>query len=144
MDDLSSFEKIVLIHGLGGEVSKIMSKVVKDIYEQGHFPPVDISLRSDSVVVWIELAGVKKENVKIYLYEDLLVMEGVVRPPKAENYNFLRVERHSNPFRRIIKLPVKVEPRNIDAIFENGVCRIEFKRMPKEIVMIKLNDDGGQ
>lgn len=45
---------------------------------------------------------------------------------------------------RIIKLPVKVEPRNIDAIFENGVCRIEFKRMPKEIVMIKLNDDGGQ
>ncbi len=144
MDELSSFEKIVLIHGLGGEVSKLMSRVVKDIYEQGHFPPVDISLRNDSVVVWVELAGVKRENVKIYLYEDLLVMEGIVRPPKADNYNFLRVERNSNPFRRIVKLPVKVDTKNIDAKFENGVFRIEFKRMPKEFVLIKLTEDGGQ
>ncbi|ADR19541.1 Hsp20/alpha crystallin family protein [Calditerrivibrio nitroreducens] len=144
MDELSSLEKIVLIHGLGGEISNILTRIVKDVYEQGHFPPVDISLRNDSVVVWIELAGVKRENVKIYLYEDLLVMEGIIRPAKADNYNFLRVERNSNPFRRIVKLPVKVDSKNFEARFENGVFRIEFKRMPKEFVLIKLTEDGGQ
>ncbi|MCX8084130.1 MAG: Hsp20/alpha crystallin family protein [Calditerrivibrio sp.] len=143
MDELSSIEKIVLIHGLANEVTKF-TKRTKELLEHGHFPPVDISLRNDSVVVWVELAGVKRENVKIYLYEDLLVLEGIVRPPKADNYNYLRVERNSNPFRRIVKLPVKVDTKHIEASFEDGVFKVIFKRLPKEFVYITLTEDGGR
>jgi len=69
----------------------------------------------------------EKENVKIYLYEDLLIIEGIVRPEKADKYKFIRVERASNPFRRIIKLPIRVDPRNIVATFNEGVFKIVFK-----------------
>ncbi|MEF3254938.1 MAG: Hsp20/alpha crystallin family protein [Deferribacterales bacterium] len=143
MSDLSSFDKIILIHGITDDPDNLLTKVIKEFFDHGHFPPVDISLRSDSVIVWIELAGVKQENVKIFLYEDLLVIEGIVRPEKAAKYNYLRVERMSNPFRRVIKLPVKIDSKTIEAKFENGVFKIEFKRMPKEFVTITLNGGKG-
>lgn len=144
MDDLSAYDKVILIHGIAQEPEDIMSRFIKEIFDNGHYPPVDITLRAESVVVWIELAGVKRENMKIFLYEDLLVIEGIVRPEKAAKYNFLRVERVSSPFRRVIKLPVKVDTKEINASFENGVFRIIFKRMPKEFITITLNEFGGK
>lgn len=144
MDEFSAYDEIVLIHGISTDPKELLSKFIKELFEHGSYPPVDISLRNDTLIVWIELAGVKKENVKIYLYEDLLIIEGIVRPEKADKYKFIRVERASNPFRRIIKLPVRVDPRNIEAIFNEGVFKIVFKRTPKELIKIRVNDDGGK
>lgn len=102
------------------------------------FPPINIWLGDNSVVVTAELPGITRDDVAISLQEDVLMLEGK-REPKVqqENGNWQRRERAYGTFSRAVQLPFRVDPDKVQARFNNGILEIELQRLeadrPKKI-----------
>jgi HSP20 family protein len=102
------------------------------------FPPINIWLGDNSVVVTAELPGVTRDDVNLQLQEDVLTLAGK-REPKAEqqNVNWQRRERAYGSFSRAVQLPFRVDPDKVQARFNDGVLEIELERLeadrPKNI-----------
>jgi HSP20 family protein len=102
------------------------------------FPPINIWLGDNSVVVTAELAGVARDEVTISLQEDVLMLEGKREPKlQQDNVNWQRRERAYGTFSRAVQLPFRVDPEKVQARFDNGILEIELERLeadrPKKI-----------
>ena len=102
------------------------------------FPPVNIWLGENSVVVTAELPGVTRDDVNLSLQDDVLSLAGK-REPKTqqEDANWQRRERAYGSFSRAIQLPFRVDPNKVQARFNNGILELELERLeadrPKKI-----------
>ena len=102
------------------------------------FPPINIWLGQNSVVVTAELPGVTAADVNLSLQEDVLTLDGQ-REPKTqqENVNWQRRERAYGTFSRAVQLPFRLDPDKVQARFDNGILEIELERLeadrPKKI-----------
>lgn len=102
------------------------------------FPPINIWLGENSVVVTAELPGITGTDVNLSLQEDVLTLGGK-REPKTqqENANWQRRERAYGSFSRAVQLPFRVDPDKVQARFNNGILEIELQRLeadrPKKI-----------
>ena len=80
---------------------------------------------ADSIFIYIELAGVKKEDINIEIGERIIEISGVKRRGKgAEEYNFQRMERPFGFFKRAFDLPRAVNGDSIGASFSEGLLEI--------------------
>lgn len=98
---------------------------------------VDIYHTAKDIVIQAPIAGVREEDVKLSVTDDVLVIKGE-RPPKesvSEDCYYTR-ECFWGNFSRSIVLPEGADTKNINATFENGVLEI---RIPKgEIERTKI------
>ena len=102
------------------------------------FPPINIWLGEQSVVLTAELPGVTRDDVNLSLQEDVLTLAGKREPKSQEqNVNWQRRERAYGTFSRAVQLPFRVDPDKVQARFNNGVLEIELERLeadrPKKI-----------
>jgi HSP20 family protein len=102
------------------------------------FPPINIGLGENSVVVTAELPGVTRDDVTISLQEDVLTLEGKREPKVQEdNVNWQRRERAYGTFSRAVQLPFRVDADKVQAHFNNGILEVELQRLeadrPKKI-----------
>jgi HSP20 family protein len=100
------------------------------------FPPINIWLGDNSVVVTSELPGVTRNDVTINLQEDVLTLEGARRPTQEQDVNWQRRERAYGSFSRAVQLPFRVDPDKVQARF---ILEIELERLeadrPKKIAI---------
>lgn len=95
-------------------------------------PQVDVLEREGKLVVRADLPGLKKEDLRVEMTEDALVIEGERRREETEERaGFYRAERSYGSFRRMIPLPEGVSAEQADARFEDGVLEISLP-LPKE------------
>ena len=102
------------------------------------FPPINVWLGDNSVVVTAELPGVTRDHVTLNLQDDVLTLEGKREPEqRQEGLNWQRRERAYGSFSRVVQLPFRVDPDKVQARFHNGVLEIELERLeadrPKKI-----------
>jgi HSP20 family protein len=102
------------------------------------FPPINIWLGENSVVVTAELPGVKRDDVNISLHDEVLTLEGSRQPQLHEqDVKWHRRERAYGNFTRTVQLPFRVDPDKVQARYSNGVLQIELERIeadrPKKI-----------
>ena len=102
------------------------------------FPPINIWLGENSVVVTAELPGVKHEDVNISLQDEVLTLEGSRQPDvRQQDVTWHRRERAYGNFARTVQLPFRVDPQKVQARYTNGVLEIELERIeadrPKKI-----------
>ena len=102
------------------------------------FPPINIWLGENSVVVTAELPGVTRDDLTISLQEDVLTLEGKRQPKVQEdNVSWQRHERAYGTFSRAVQLPFRVDADKVQAHFNNGILEIELERLeadrPKKI-----------
>jgi HSP20 family protein len=102
------------------------------------FPPINIWLGENSVVVTAELPGVTGTDVNLSLQEDVLTLSGKREPrTQQENVNWQRRERAYGTFSRAVQLPFRVDPDKVQARFNNGILEVELQRLeadrPKKI-----------
>jgi len=101
-------------------------------------PAVDIVERDADYVVKIEVPGVKKEDIKITVADDVLTIRGEKKQEKeSKEKNYHRVERAYGSFQRSFTLPSFVQSDKIKASYDNGVLTIALPKVeeakPKEI-----------
>ncbi len=102
------------------------------------FPMLDMKEDAESIVVNIEVPGVKKDDIKVTLRGNQLIVTGerkFEKEKKDETYH--RIERSYGKFQRVITIPVEVDQSKIKATYENGILSITLpkteKEKPKEI-----------
>jgi len=121
-------------------MSEIAGEVEKGVnFEFGGFSPrMDICEDEKSVIFKFELPGVLKEDVKLSVNEDnVLMLKGSKKRPEGEaEVCCIRSERSFGDFARQIQLPPNVNRDAITASYVNGVLQLTIEKIepqkPKE------------
>ena len=95
----------------------------------GWSPALDVYDEKDSLLVKVELPGMKKEDIQINLQNGVLTVSGERKHEfeKKEGETF-RSERYFGKFQRSVTLPTQVASDGIKASYKDGVLAI---RLPK-------------
>ena len=101
-------------------------------------PSVDVLEEKDSIRIMAELPGVKPEEVKISVEENVLTISGTKQQVAEEHTERVhRYERTYGTFQRTFALPATVAADHIKATYENGVLTVtlpkEEKAKPRQI-----------
>jgi len=102
-------------------------------------PTVDVQRCNGDLVVTAELPGLKKEEVKVEMTDEALVIEGERnREHKEDHEGYHRYERNYGKFYRSIPLPESVKADLAKAELNNGVLKIsvpvaEAKKAARQI-----------
>ena len=88
-------------------------------------PAVDVSEDKDNVFVKVEIPGMKKEEIEVYMSGEELNIAGERKEEAeykgAESY---RSERYFGRFHRSIELPTAVDAKRIRAHYKDGVLAV--------------------
>ena len=101
-------------------------------------PPVDVTEKEDKFAVSVELPGLKKDDIKLSLRNNVLTISGSKkRESESKNDRFHRIERSFGTFCRTINLASSVDASKIDADFKDGILTVNLPKVeeakPKEI-----------
>jgi HSP20 family protein len=95
-------------------------------------PVVDIFEEADALRIVAEVPGVKPEDVKISVENNVLTIQGTkqqVAEEKAEKVH--RYERTYGAFERSFTLPATVDPEHIKATYAAGVLTLALPKVEK-------------
>ena len=109
-----------------------MSRMLEEFFGQDRSdntlywgPNVDILESDDSFEIHAELPGVKQEDVKLSLNNNVLTISGEKKQEvKEDRDNVVRVERSYGRFERGFSLPTTVQADKVRASFNDGVLKI--------------------
>ena len=97
--------------------------------ERSWAPPVDVVETGEDVVVIMELAGAKKEDITVALDGEILRIAGVRRPPTdAEVTRLHQVELDFGEFERYLRLPGPLNDKKISAVYRDGFLTITISK----------------
>ena len=97
--------------------------------DSGWRPAVDILEDSDGIHVKADLAGVKPEDIKVNVENNVLSISGERKLENAEKRDgYHRVERVHGTFSRSFALTDQVDAENIDAKYDNGVLTVSLRK----------------
>lgn len=108
----------------------------------GEFVPrMDVTENETSINLYVELAGLSKDDVSVTVSEDrILTIKGErKREATTEDAakNIIRTERHYGTFARSFALPEYVNAESVSGKFENGVLALTLEKVepvqPKQI-----------
>jgi HSP20 family protein len=94
--------------------------------------PVDVAAAEEEYLIKIELPGFKREDLKLWIDQELLTLSAERRHSQEEetrNYNHNRIERECGRFVRRFTLPHDANAAQVHATFGDGVLRVH---MPKD------------
>jgi len=130
---------------VGGEFSHEMDRLMDGLFSRGLVrftdewsPTVDISETGDEVIVKAEVPGMTKEDISVFLQDNVLTLRGEKKQEKEEKEKtFHRVERSYGSFVRSFTLPTLVQADKVKAAYKDGVLQITLPKAeevkPKEI-----------
>lgn len=95
-----------------------------DRREREPFPPVNVYLCENHVLVQALLPGLAPKDITVRLEEDVLLLEGNMPRRKGR---YFHEERYSGHFRRRITLGVSVQPQAVITA-EDGILQIKLSR----------------
>jgi HSP20 family protein len=92
-------------------------------------PAVDILEQDDSYEFEAELPGLKKEDVKISVQDNILTLRGDKKDERKESKKgYLRMETNYGSFSRSFTLPTTINASKIEAEFKDGVLKIHIPK----------------
>lgn len=92
-------------------------------------PKIDFHEADNEYLIDVEAPGVRKEDLKIEVQGDNLVLSGETKKEQRyENARGVRTERSFGSFYRALPLPRNVRVDNIKANYENGVLHLELPK----------------
>ena len=88
-------------------------------------PEIETFRRGDKLVIRADLPGLKKEDLKVDIENDMLTIEGERnQEDRDERDRYFRTERSYGHFFRAIPLPEGVDESACDATFRDGVLEV--------------------
>jgi HSP20 family protein len=123
------------------EFDRAMNRILGDLYPtRAEYPPVNIWMGKDDIVLTAELPGLEPEDLDISVHENTVSLscapkEQPQRPQEGVTYH--RRECAHPGFSRSWPLPFEVDPDKVDAKLENGVLKLTLPQSevskPKKI-----------
>lgn len=90
-------------------------------------PRAEMFERDNRFVVRVELPGMQKEDVRVSVLNDTLIIEGERRQNEEQQRSgWYQSEWNYGRFQREIPLPETVDPSQVNARFTNGVLEVDM------------------
>ena len=97
-------------------------------------PRIEAFQRGDQFIVRAELPGLKREDVRVNVTDDSLIIEGERRDEFENTHgDVYHTERSYGSFYREIALPVGTLSDNAEASFKDGVLEVKLQAPPNEV-----------
>ena len=95
-------------------------------------PHVDIYQTDAEVLIHVEAAGVREEDLNLHLENGQLMIQGErQQPPLPCPQHCVQVEISYGTFQRILPLPPDADAQNIRAVYQSGILQISIPRKPQ-------------
>ena len=95
-------------------------------------PAIEVKELPEKFVLKVELPGVKREDIKLEVSDNVLTISGERKEEKEEkDAQYYRREIVYGSFSRSIQLPPNVDPEKISAKLENGVLTVDIPKTEK-------------
>lgn len=92
-------------------------------------PSVDVFDEGSDLVIKAELAGIKRDDIKVELAGNMLTLKGEKRgEEKVERKDYYRVEQTYGSFCRTLELPEGVNLEKVKANYKDGLLEIRIPR----------------
>ena len=85
--------------------------------------PLDVLADGDSYVIEMIVPGLEPEDVEIEIVEKTIYIQGEFASP-GEDVKYLRKERPSGKFRRVVRLPKLLDMEKSEAKIEKGILSL--------------------
>ena len=108
-------------------------------------PHIDVFERDGKLVLRADLPGLSKDDVKVEITDDAVVIDGERKYEHEENEEGVyRSERSYGQFHREIPLPEGVKTENATANFKNGVLEVtvDAPQVAKNRRQIEIQGEG--
>jgi HSP20 family protein len=117
------------------ELGELRGRLIDELFEgrqREWSPAIDVVRENGDLVVRADVPGIKPEEVKIEVEDDILTVSGEHEERKEEkDENFLRRERRYGSFSRSMTLPPGVEAKKIKARTHDGIVEVTIP-LPQE------------
>jgi HSP20 family protein len=121
-----------------------LRSVFNDLFDENHgrsstqpsvskwYPAVDVLESKDSYLIRAELAGMKREDIKVEIKDGTLVLSGERKSEKPEEgVEYRHVERVAAKFWRSFSLPETARQDGIEATYKDGILEIRLPKVEK-------------
>lgn len=106
-------------------------------YSGGWRPPFNIFEKNNSLVIIMEAAGVKPEDLHVVLEKNIITISGKREDPFVdESRNFYSIEISFGTFERRITLPCEVDAEKAVVTTKDGFIQIVLPKAPSSIEKI--------
>ncbi len=102
-------------------------------------PPTDVYEREDSLVVRVEIAGMKEEDFTIQLDSNILTIRGV-RQDSSDRRSYHQMEINFGEFFTAVELLIPVDAQSVRAEYLNGFLWVILPKALPKIIKIKDNE----
>ncbi|OGR30028.1 MAG: hypothetical protein A2X83_05025 [Desulfuromonadales bacterium GWD2_54_10] len=95
----------------------------------GMFPTVDVFEDGGTIVVKADLPGLTRKDIEVKLIDNNLEITGEKKTEeKIERKDYMKVERSSGKFNRVLRLPEGLDAEHVTANFNDGVLEVRIPR----------------
>ena len=95
----------------------------------GWRPATDVYETADEFVVQMDLAGMRPEDIEVWVEDDFLMVKGErsnIAPPGKKHFH--KMEIQVGPFERTIRVPENANLASVVASYRSGVLFIHLQR----------------
>jgi HSP20 family protein len=97
-------------------------------------PAVDIEEHEKEFVISAELPGMKKDDIKINVKDNVLSISGEKnQEQKTEDKNYHRTERVFGAFQRTFRLPEYADQENVAAEYREGILQVTIPKLKESL-----------
>ncbi len=131
--------------GIRDEVDRFLNDTVRlfdeNIAERiGWKPAVDMEENKEAFVITAELPGLKKDDIKITIVDNKLMISGEIYEEKdVQEKNYYLKERARGKFSRTFSLPSAIDANKVEATYKDGVLVLNLPKVeeakPREIMI---------
>jgi HSP20 family protein len=108
------------------------------------YPAFELIDTTDNLRLRVQLPGIERDHINIQATRDAVLIEGEhPHPRESESDRLLRSEFAYGKFRRLIALPVAIEPDQIHAEFQAGILSLTLpkpEQARRRVVKVNLGE----
>jgi HSP20 family protein len=92
-------------------------------------PPVEVRERNGNLEITAELPGMTRDKLNIFYSDGMLTLSGERSPlPEEKGMTLIRQERSLGHFEKSVRIPAKIVPEKINALFSNGILTVTLPK----------------
>jgi HSP20 family molecular chaperone IbpA len=103
-------------------------------------PPTDVYETADAVVVKVEIAGMKEEELEVTLDGRLLSIRGIRRDSGAK-LRYQQMEIQYGPFETDVEVPRALDYEQLEASYDNGFLTVRLGKAQAHRITVQETDD---
>jgi HSP20 family protein len=108
-------------------------------------PPADVIVRNEDVTIYMDVPGMRAEDLEIELEQDTLSVRGERAYPYGEDEDgvWRRIERGFGRFERSLRTPPGLDPDQVQAALADGVLTLTIPRpQPPQPKRVQITAGG--